>query len=65
MKVDIELNFPDDRTFLNFWDINGDDVVCEIKNDKLMLQQADDSEFEISINDFCKLVKNRINSQEQ
>jgi hypothetical protein len=44
MKIKLELNIPDDRKFLNFWDWkNGNDVVCEIIDGKLMLSQSDDS----------------------
>jgi hypothetical protein len=56
MKVNIELNIPDDRIFLNFWNwYNGDDVVCEIKNGKLY-----QNDIEISLEDFCQMVKTRV-----
>lgn len=37
MKIQIELNLPGNGQFLNYWNnINGDDVVCEIVDGKLL-----------------------------
>lgn len=66
MKVEIELNMPDTRIFLDFWNWhNGDDVICELKNDKLFLTQYDDEgkelpEKEITLTEFCQLVKTKV-----
>lgn len=63
MKLDIELNMPDDRIFFNFWNwYNGDDVVCELRDGKLMLHQYDEEgnelpDKEISLEEFCLMVK--------
>lgn len=65
MKIPIELNLPDERMFLNFWNWkNGDDVICEIIDDKLMLSKHDENgddlpPIEISFIEFCNLVKIR------
>ena len=43
MKHTLELNCPDDRKFLNYWDsISGNDVVCEIVDGKLFLNTIED-----------------------
>jgi hypothetical protein len=65
MKVPIELNMPDTRMFLNFWNWdNGDDVVCEIKDGKLILIKYDQDgkvlEREITLQEFCEMVRTRI-----
>lgn len=66
MKIPIELNIPDDRMFLNFWNWdNGDDVVCEIKDGKILLSQYDEDANElppkeISFLEFCQMVKARM-----
>lgn len=66
MKAEIELNIPDERIFFNFWNWhNGDDVVCELKDGKLMLSQHDEQgnelpEKEITLTEFCLMVKARI-----
>lgn len=40
MKRNLELNIPDDRIFLNFWNsYNGDDVTCQIIDGKLFLEE--------------------------
>ena len=66
MKINIELNLPGDgRTFLNFWNwYNGDDVVCELIDGKLMLSQLDVESRElpakeISFIEFLKMVETR------
>lgn len=66
MKIDLELNILDDQMFLNFWNhINGDDVICEIKDGKLYLIGYDDEgnelpEKEITFIEFCNLVKAKV-----
>lgn len=66
MKINIELNLPGDgRTFLNYWNsFNGDDVVCELIDGKLMLSQIDEESRElpakeISFIEFLKMVETR------
>jgi len=69
MKAQIELNMPDDRIFLNFWNaINGDDVICEIIDGRLMLAQCDDKlndlpAKEITFIEFVDMVRERVISQ--
>jgi len=69
MKAKIEINFPDERIFLNYWNaLDGDDVICEIVNDKLMLNQRDEESNElpakeISIVEFIGMIKDRIISK--
>lgn len=64
-RDNINLNFSGEKTFLNFWNYyNGDDVVCEVIGDKLMLSQYDDDgnelpPKEITIGEFCGMVKTR------
>ena len=71
MKAPIELNIPDDRMFLNFWNWNnGDDVVCEIKDGKLFLNKYDDNqnelpEKEITLIEFCEMVKTRMTAMNE
>ena len=66
MRVNLELNLPDERTFLNFWNWhNGDDVVCQIIDGKLMLSQYDEDgnellPKEITLIEFVELVKYQI-----
>ena len=66
MKIKLELNLPDDRAFLNFWNWhNGDDVVCQIVDGKLMLNKYDEDANElppkeITIVEFIEMVKARI-----
>ena len=68
MKIPIELNIPDDRMFLNFgnWK-DGNDVICQIVDGKLMLSQYDeDKELpskEITFIEFCELVKTSLKIQ--
>lgn len=53
MKIKLELNIPDDRIFLNFWDWNrGMDVVCEVIDGKLVHEGQ-----EISLSWFIVKVK--------
>jgi penicillin V acylase-like amidase (Ntn superfamily) len=58
MKYSIELNcLNNGRKFLNYWDDeNGQDVVCEIINGKLMIEEK-----EISFMDFVQLVERKTN----
>lgn len=60
MKIDIELHVVGDgRTFLNFWNyMNGDDVVVEIKDGKLLDKHNEDKE--ISLQEFIDRVKDRV-----
>lgn len=66
MKISIELNMPDDRTFLNFWNWhNGEDVVCQLKDGKLFLNQYNVEgnelpEKEITLSEFCQMVKTKV-----
>lgn len=66
MKIKIELNLIDDRAFLNFWNwYNGDDVVCQIVDGKLMLNKYDEDANElppkeITFPEFIEMVKARI-----
>lgn len=66
MKAEIEINMPDERIFINFWNwMNGNDIVCELKNDKLFLNQYDKNgneleEKEITLTEFCLLVKSKL-----
>ena len=66
MKARIEINFPDERIFLNYWNaLDGDDVICEIVNGKLMLTQRDFEgnelrAIEITIVEFIEMVRERI-----
>lgn len=65
-KDNLHLNFSGNRTFLNFWNwFNGDDVVCELKGEKLFLHCYDENgdqlpDKEITIGDFCQLVKTKL-----
>lgn len=65
MKVNVEINKPDDRIFVNFWNYyNGDDVVCQLVDGKLMLTQMDEEgndlpAKEISFAEFCQMVLER------
>ena len=48
MKAKIELNFLGERIFLNYWNwLDGNDVICEIVNGKLMLNQYDEESNEL------------------
>ncbi len=66
MKAKIEINCPDKRIFLNYWNaLDGDDVICEIVNGKLMLNQRDEESNElpakeITIIEFIEMVRERI-----
>ena len=64
MKINIEYNIVGDgRKFLNHWDsVYGEDIVCEIINDKLILIIHDDEGNilpgrEISISEFLSLIE--------
>lgn len=65
MKVPLELNFAGKTMYLNFWDsMHGDDVVCQVKGDKLLLSQYDDEgnellSKEITFAQFVRMVKKR------
>ncbi len=54
--------------FINFWNWkDGNDVVCEIVDDKLMLRQYDEDANdlppkEITFIEFCQLVKKSVNT---
>lgn len=66
MKIEIELNMPGDSIFLNFWNyFNGDDVVCEVVDNKLMLSQYDKNgeelpKKEITIEQFAGMIRDRV-----
>lgn len=66
MKINIELNMPDDRIFLNFWNsYNADDVVCELKDGKLLITEDDEKgnplpPKEITLTEFCSMVKSKV-----
>lgn len=65
MKAGLELNMPDDRVFINFWNwYSGDDVTCQVEGDKLMLIDYDENENEtkreITISEFFAMVKERM-----
>lgn len=66
MKIQLELNLPDDRVFLNFWNTQTfDDVTCQIIGGKLMLNQFDDegnelTPKEITLDEFVTMVKARV-----
>ena len=55
-KLELELNFVGDgRIFINFWDFKGgDDVVAELKDNKLFLVYENNRETTIS--EFIKLI---------
>jgi hypothetical protein len=62
MKVTIELNLPDDRTFLNYWDYkHGNDVVAQIIDGKIMLSvhsegKEEEELKEVTFMEFIELV---------
>ena len=68
MRIEIEMCINEDNIFLNFWNyFNGEDVICEIKNDKLYLKQLDDEcnnlpEKIITLTEFCELINSKIKS---
>jgi hypothetical protein len=64
MNINIEYIFSDNGTkFLNYWDSkNGNDVCCEIIDNKLFLMQFDEKSNElppkeISFFDFLKMIE--------
>lgn len=61
LKINLEIHaVGDGRTFLNFWNwMNGDDVVAELKNDKLFTKDENDVESEISLQEFIDRVKSK------
>lgn len=72
MKIQLELvvnKDPDGRVFLNYWDcIKGDDVCCQIIDNKLFKFEYDpdtsiESNREISLSEFIKLVENCVNER--
>lgn len=61
MKVKIELVVhpkPDGRIFLNFWNYNGDDIICELREGRLMWDQGvvDGPEIELAFEQFAEKV---------
>lgn len=69
MKARIELNMPDERTFLNFWNgIDGGDIVCQIIDGKLIRIEYDEElnklpDKEITLTEFVEIVRGRVISQ--
>ncbi len=65
VKAEIELVINSNGVkFLNYWNyINGDDVTCEIVDDKLILTEFDENsietEREITFFEFVKMVEER------
>jgi hypothetical protein len=63
MNIKLDLNIIGDGcVFLNYWDLSrGEDVVCEIKDNRLMLKvyKEDDTldEKEITLNEWVQLVE--------
>ena len=69
MKIHIELNMPDDRVFLNYWDsINGDDVTCQLIDGNLMLSQYNEHAEElppkeITLTEFLEMVRKSVDHE--
>lgn len=66
MKINLELNVLDNgKIFLNFWDYKyGDDVVCEVAGNKLMLQNSPVSTIkQITLQDFINQVMQKASEQ--
>lgn len=61
LKINLEIHaVGDGRTFLNFWNwMNGDDVVAELKDGKLITTDENGVESEISLQDFIDKVKSK------
>lgn len=59
MKIELELKINGDgRKFLNFWNhVNGDDVVCEIVDGKLISDNGDGPE--ITFQEFVEQVDDK------
>ena len=68
-KINLEFNIVGDgREFLNFWDWNhGNDVVAEIRDNKLYEGNDDGDEYdkEISFGDFLDKVRNVVKDWEE
>jgi len=64
-KHKIELNIVGDgREFLNFWDwAHGNDVVCEIRDNSLILNAGEPEEKIITFEEFLILVKASVASR--
>jgi hypothetical protein len=63
MKAPLELNFVDNRVYLNFWDtLNGKDVVCEVKGNGIFCNWPDRGvePQPITIGEFVHLVRERL-----
>jgi hypothetical protein len=59
LKIRLELHVVGDgRTFLNYWDVNGNDVIAEIKENKLF-QGYDEAQSQITLQSFIEQVKER------
>ncbi|NJO63179.1 MAG: hypothetical protein HC836_34660 [Richelia sp. RM2_1_2] len=61
-KLKLELNFVGDgRVFLNFWNfLNGDDVVTEVIDGKLIITDDDNVQKEYSLQDFIDACGKRL-----
>lgn len=64
MKANVEINYVG-RVFINYWDWrNGNDVVCELIDGKLIHSHEVDGENkkeEITLSEFIKMIENLIN----
>ena len=59
MKIEVELVINSDRKFLNYWDyIHGDDVCCQIVDNKLILMG--DEKREITLEEFMDMVERTV-----
>lgn len=61
MKINLELNLTSpNMAFLNYWDSNGQDIVCEIRDNKLFLLDFDHDEPEIKLNQLVDMIRERV-----
>lgn len=60
LRIELELHvIGDGRTFLNFWNnINGDDVIAEVKDGKLYMD-INDVEKEVTLQYFIDTIKEK------
>ena len=71
MKINIELNFVDNKTYLNYRDwYENKDITCEVINGELFLQGYNKKEQTqivrpITFKDFENMVKDRIDKIER
>lgn len=65
-KYELELNFVDDRIFLNYWDYKfGNDVVAEIIGGKLFQETDKLQPVEISFPEYLRQVGESISEREK